>query len=79
MIPLAPVLGVVAVGGEEFVLLLVKCPLADAQIKAERLRAEIEAAMPAGHRARCRKRLHKCWGADDEARAQRGTASSGNQ
>lgn len=37
-------------GGEEFVVLLVKCPLADAHIKAERLRADIEAAMPAGHR-----------------------------
>ncbi len=31
-------------------LLLVKCPLADARIKAERLRAEIEAAVPAGHK-----------------------------
>ncbi|MBI5041986.1 MAG: diguanylate cyclase [Gammaproteobacteria bacterium] len=37
-------------GGEEFVLLLVKCPLDDARIKAERVRAEIEAAVPAGHR-----------------------------
>ncbi len=37
-------------GGEEFVLLLVKCPLADARIKAERLRADLEAASPGGHK-----------------------------
>jgi two-component system cell cycle response regulator len=37
-------------GGEEFVLLLVKCPLADARVKAERLRAEFEAAVPGGHK-----------------------------
>lgn len=37
-------------GGEEFVLLLLECRLEDAQIKAERLRAEIEAARPAGHK-----------------------------
>lgn len=36
-------------GGEEFVLLLLECRLEDAQIKAERLRAEIAAARPAGH------------------------------
>ncbi|MBI5461622.1 MAG: diguanylate cyclase [Gammaproteobacteria bacterium] len=37
-------------GGEEFVLLLVQCPLADARIKAERLCAEVDAASPAGHK-----------------------------
>lgn len=35
-------------GGEEFMLLLVECQMADAQAKAERLRAKIESAQLAG-------------------------------
>ncbi len=40
---------VVRFGGEEFAVLLPRCGLAEAQTRAESLRAQIEALQPAGH------------------------------